>query len=60
MYDMLVENMFVAYLTSDAIAYVYLLDFPSGYFLFHFSSYKYIQGKFGLPESTPDRQVFKN
>jgi len=25
-----------------------------------FSLHKYIQGKFGLPESAPDRQVFKN
>jgi len=24
-----------------------------------FSLYKYVKGKFGLPESTPGRQVFK-
>jgi len=37
------------------------LDFPCGYFFVPlFSSYKYMQGKSGLSESAPDRQVFKN
>ena len=29
-------------------------------FVLLFSSFKYIQGKFDLPKSVPDRQVFKN
>ena len=33
---------------------------PAVTFCSSFSSFKYIQGKSGLPESAPDRQVFKN
>ena len=32
---------------------------PTATFWSTFSLYKYVQGKSGLPESTPDRQVFK-
>ena len=32
---------------------------PAVTFCFNFSLYKYVQGKSGLPESAPNRQVFK-
>ena len=39
--------------------YTYWIS-PAVTFCSTFSSYKYIRGTPGLPESAPDRQVFKN